>query len=87
MVEGQKAEFTCSVSKETFEVKWLKGKMELEEEEKYQMVSDAKRRTLVIKNCERQDEGRYMVMIGATGAGAELTVLGNSSFKMMSSFI
>lgn len=87
MVEGQKAEFTCSVSKETFEVKWLKGKKELEEGEKYQMVSDGKRRTLVIKNCERQDEGGYMVMIGATRAGAELTVLGNSSFKMMSSFI
>lgn len=76
MVESQKAEFTCSVSKETFEVKWLKDDKELEAGDKYQMVSDGKRRTLVIKNCELKDEGGYVVMIGATRASADLTVLG-----------
>lgn len=76
VVEGEKAEFTCSVSKETFEVKWLKDDKELEAGDKYQMVSDGKRRTLVIKDSEPKDEGGYVVMIGPTRASAELTVLG-----------
>lgn len=76
MVEGEKAEFTCSVSKETYEVKWLKDDKELEAGDKYQMVSDGKRRTLVIKNCEPKDEGGYVVKIGPTKASADLTVLG-----------
>lgn len=76
VVEGEKAEFTCSVSKETFEVRWLKDDKELEAGDKYQMVSDGKRRTLVIKSCELKDEGGYVVMIGTTRASADLTVLG-----------
>lgn len=76
VVEGEKAEFTCSVSKETFEVKWFKDDKELEAGDKYQMVSDGKRRTFIIKNCEPKDEGGYVVMIGATRANANLTVLG-----------
>lgn len=75
-MEGEKAEFTCSVSKETYEVKWLKDDKELEAGDKYQQVSDGKRRTLVIKNCELKDEGGYVVMIGTTRASADLTVLG-----------
>lgn len=76
MVEGQKAEFTCSVSKETFEVKWMKGDKQLEAGDKYQMVSDGNRRTLVIKESELKDEGGYVVLIGATRASADLTVRG-----------
>lgn len=78
VVEGEKAEFTCSVSKETFEVRWLKDDKELEAGDKFQMVSDGKRRTLVIKSCELKDEGGYVVMIGTTRASADLTVLGKS---------
>uniref|UniRef100_A0A672I7Y9 Immunoglobulin superfamily member 22 n=1 Tax=Salarias fasciatus TaxID=181472 RepID=A0A672I7Y9_SALFA len=76
VVEGEKAEFTCSVSKETFEVRWMKGDSELQAGDKYQMVSDGKRRTLVIKNSELKDEGGYVVLIGTTRASADLTVLG-----------
>ena len=79
VVEGEKAEFTCSVSKETYEVKWLKDDKELEAGDKYQMVSDGKRRALVIKSSELKDEGGYVVMIGATRAGADLTVLGKKT--------
>lgn len=78
MVEGEKAEFTCTVSKETYEVKWFKGDKELEVGDKYQMVSDGKKRTLVIKNCELEDEGGYVVVIGVTRAGADLRVLGKA---------
>lgn len=76
VVEGEKAEFTCTVSKEAFEVKWQKDAQELEAGDKYQMISDGKRRTLVITNCELSDECKYLVTIGATRASAHLTVLG-----------
>lgn len=76
VVEGEKAEFTCSVSKDSFEVKWFKDNKELEAGDKYQMVADGKRRTMVIKACELRDEGGYVVMIGETRASADLTVLG-----------
>lgn len=76
MVEGESVEFTCAVSKETFEVKWIRDGTELQEGDKYQMKSDGKRRSLCIKNCELKDEGGYVVVIGETRASAELTVLG-----------
>lgn len=78
MVEGEKAIFTCTVSKETYEVKWLKGDKELEDGDKYQMVSDGKKRTLVIKNCDLKDDGGYVVIIGMTKASADLKVLGKT---------
>lgn len=78
VVEGEKAEFTCSVSKETFEVRWLKDEQELQAGDRYQLVSDGKRRTLVIRKSELRDEGGYVVMIGTTRASADLTVLGQS---------
>lgn len=81
MVEGEKAVFTCTVSKETYEVKWFKGDKELEDGDKYQIVSDGKKRTLVIKNCELKDEGGYAVIIGATKASADLKVLGKAPFN------
>lgn len=76
MVEGEKAAFSCSVSKESYEVTWMKGDVTLEAGEKYQMVSDGKKRTLVIQSCELGDEGGYLVTIGPTRASADLTVLG-----------
>lgn len=78
-MEGQKAEFVCTVSKDTFEVKWMKGDQELEAGDKYQMLSDGKRRTLVVKSCEMKDEGGYVAKIGTTRASADLTVLGTPS--------
>lgn len=86
VVEGEKAEFTCSLSKETFEVRWLKDDKELEAGDKFEMISDGKRRTLVIKSCELKDEGGYVVMIGTTRASADLTVLGKPSTLMTIKF-
>lgn len=79
MVEGGKAEFVCSVSKDTYEVKWLRGDKELQTDDKYQIISDGKRRVLVVKNCERFDEGAFVALIGSTRASADLTVIGKYS--------
>uniref|UniRef100_A0AAY4EXT6 Titin n=1 Tax=Denticeps clupeoides TaxID=299321 RepID=A0AAY4EXT6_9TELE len=65
VVEGEKAEFMCSVSKDTYEVKWLKGDKELASDDKYEIVCDGKKRGLIVKNCGRDDEGGYVAIIGS----------------------
>lgn len=69
----------CSVSKDSYEVKWLKGDKELQTNDKYEIISDGKNRTLVVKKCERKDEGPFVALIGATRASADLVVLGADS--------
>lgn len=75
-VEGEKAEFVCSVSKETYEVKWFRGDTELQTGDKYEIISDGKRRALIVKNCEMKDEGVFFAYIGSVKASADLTVIG-----------
>lgn len=79
MVEGEKAEFVCSVSKDSYELKWLRGDKELQTDDKYEIISDGKRRVLVVRNCELSDEGPFVALIGATRASADLIVLGADS--------
>lgn len=75
-MEGEKAEFVCSVSKETYEVKWFRGNQQVESGDKYTVVSEGKRRALVVKNCELKDEGGYVAHIGSVKASADLSVIG-----------
>lgn len=76
-MEGEKAEFSCSVSKDTYEVKWFRGGKEIEAGDKYSIISEGKRRSLVVKNCELKDEGGYTAHIGTVKASADLLVIGN----------
>uniref|UniRef100_A0A3Q0SQI1 Uncharacterized protein n=1 Tax=Amphilophus citrinellus TaxID=61819 RepID=A0A3Q0SQI1_AMPCI len=75
-VEGEKAEFSCSVSKDTYEVKWFRGDKAIETGDKYSIISEGKRRSLVVKNCELKDEGGYTAHIGTVKASADLLVIG-----------
>lgn len=81
VVEGEKAEFVCSVSKDTYEVKWLKGDNEIVSGDKYDVVCDGKRRALIVKNCTPNDEGGYVAFIGTTKASADLFVIGGYLYK------
>lgn len=76
MVEGEIAQFVCSVSKETHEVKWVRGDKELQAGDKYEITSDGKRRALIVKNCELKDEGAFIACIGSVKASADLRVIG-----------
>lgn len=79
VVEGEKAQFVCSVSKDSYDVKWLRGDKELQTDDKYEIISDGKSRILVVKKCELSDEGPFVALIGATRASADLIVLGADS--------
>lgn len=89
VVEGEKAEFVCSVSKDTYEVKWLKGDNQLQSDDKYDIISDGKKRVLFIKSCELKDEGGFVAVIGTTRAPADLTVIGvlTCTFKFLNAVI
>ena len=50
------------------DVKWMKGKTELVESEKYRVIKDGSSVTLVIHDCTEDDEGVYEV-IGENSAG------------------
>ena len=76
VVEGEKAEFVCSVSKDTYDVKWFKNDKEITAGDKFDIVCDGKRRALIVKQCEPKDEGSYVAFIGSTKASAELYVIG-----------
>lgn len=75
-MEGEKAEFVCSVSKETYEVKWFRRDKEVETGDKYMVISEGKRRALIVKNCQLKDEGGYVAHIGSVKASADLFVIG-----------
>lgn len=76
VVEGEKAEFACSVSKDTYEVRWFLGDKEIQAGDKYTIISEGKRRALIVKNCSLKDEGNYVAHIGSIKASAGLFVIG-----------
>lgn len=77
-MEGQAAKFSCSVSKESHEVKWFHKDQELETGDKFTIVSEGKKRVLTVKNCQLKDEGGYVAHIGTIKASADLLVTGKS---------
>lgn len=80
ILEGEKAEFVCSISKESFEVQWKRDDKTLESGDKYDIIADGKKRILVVKDATLQDMGTYVVMVGAARAAAHLTVIGTVVF-------
>lgn len=86
VVEGEKAEFSCSVSKDTYEVKWFRGDKEIEAGDKYGIISEGKRRALIVKSCELKDEGGYTAHIGTVKAVADLLVIGKTLMVFVISY-
>lgn len=80
ILEGEKAEFVCTISKESFEVQWKRDDKTLESGDKYDIIADGKKRILVVKDATLQDMGTYVVMVGAARAAAHLTVIGKFVF-------
>ena len=61
-------------------MQWLRGDTVLEPGDKYDIISDGKKRTLVIKDSILRDAGKYTVMVGEAKATARLTVIGKLCF-------
>lgn len=85
VVEGEQAEFSCTVSKDTYEVKWFRGEREIQAGDKYTIISEGKRRALIVKKCDLKDEGGYVAHIGSVKAPADLCVIGKIFFVFLAS--
>ena len=60
MYEKDEARFECELSREAKTFRWLKGSEELKADDKFEILSEGKRHTLVVKSAAYDDEAKYM---------------------------
>lgn len=58
--EKDEAKFELEVSREPKSFRWLKGSQELSHDDKFELVAEAKRHTLIVKSARYEDEAKYM---------------------------
>lgn len=58
--EKDEARFELEVSREPKSFRWLKGSQELSSDDRYELVVERKRHTLIMKSARYEDEGKYM---------------------------
>lgn len=68
------------MSKDTVEVQWVWADMILKTDDKYDIISEGKKRILVIKDSILADAGKYAAMVGESKATARLKVIGKIDF-------
>lgn len=78
MYEKDEARFECELSREVKIFRWLKGSQELKTDEKYEISSEGKRYTLVVKNAAYEDEAKYMFEAEDKRSTAKLIIQGKN---------
>lgn len=58
--EKDPARFELEVSREPKSFRWMKGSQELENDDRYELLVEDKRHTLVVKSARYEDEAKYM---------------------------
>uniref|UniRef100_A0AAQ5WXP9 non-specific serine/threonine protein kinase n=1 Tax=Amphiprion ocellaris TaxID=80972 RepID=A0AAQ5WXP9_AMPOC len=58
--EKDEAKFELEVSREPKSFRWLKGSQELSNDEKFELLVEGKRHTLIVKSARYEDEAKYM---------------------------
>lgn len=58
--EKDEARFELEVSREPKSFRWMKGSQELSSNDRYELVVEGKRHTLLVKSARYEDEGKYM---------------------------
>ena len=74
--ERDTAEFTAEVNKDGATVKWFIDNKEIEESEKYEILSDGRSHKLIIKDAVLPDTGEVMARVEGKTQKATLTVEG-----------
>lgn len=57
--EKDEARFELEVSREPATFHWFKGTQELENDDKFEIIQEGKRHTLVVRSARYSDEARY----------------------------
>ena len=74
--ERETAEFTAEVNKDGATVKWFIDNKEIEESEKYEILSDGRSQKLIIKDAVLPDTGEVMARVEGKTQKATLKVEG-----------
>lgn len=60
MYEKDEARFELETSREPKSFRWLKGSQELLNDDKFELQTEGKRHTLIVKSAKYEDEAKYM---------------------------
>lgn len=80
IMEGDVVEFTCEVSEEGATVKWFLDGKEINEDERYEILSDHNIRKLKIKDAILPDAGEIMARLEDKTTKAKLTIEGTVTY-------
>lgn len=58
--EKDEAKFELEISREPKSFRWLKGSQELSNDDKFELLVEGKRHTLIVKSARYEDEAKYM---------------------------
>ena len=76
--EKEEARFELEVSREPKIFRWMKGPQELSSDERYELVLEGTRHTLLVKSAKYEDEGKYMFEAEDKRTSGKLIIQGNS---------
>lgn len=71
---------TVEIPDETMEVTWFKKKSVIEDSEKYTLISDVYKRTLIIRKCTEEDQTEYSCALLDAKCSTKLKVEGQPAF-------
>lgn len=58
--EKDEAKFELEISREPKSLRWLKGSQELSNDDKFELLVEGNKHTLIIKCAKYEDEAKYM---------------------------
>lgn len=58
--EKDEARFELEISRDPKSFRWLKGSQELSNDDKFELLVEGKRHTLIVKSARYEDEAKYM---------------------------
>ncbi|KAG7233679.1 hypothetical protein INR49_006716 [Caranx melampygus] len=58
--EKDEAKFELEISREPKSFRWLKGSQELSNDDKFELLVEGKKHTLIVKSAKYEDEAKYM---------------------------
>ncbi|MCJ8732914.1 hypothetical protein PDJAM_G00216380, partial [Pangasius djambal] len=74
--EKDEARFECELSREAKTFRWLKGSQELKADDKFDILTEGKRHTLILKSAAYEDEAKYMFEAEDKRTSAKLVIQG-----------
>lgn len=86
-MEKHRGVLECQVSRASAQVRWFKGRVELQSGPKYELVSDGLYRKLVINDVQPEDEDTYTCDAGDVKTSAQFFVEGMREKGGQSSWI